>query len=72
MSGDQETIKGKDQEKLRESETEFIEFLKTCPDNGWSKTLCPNGCIVEPDGICPHNFKVFCSNTDLSKTKTFY
>ncbi len=39
------------------SEAEFIEFMATCLDEGWSKTLCPEDCPVEPDGICPHGYK---------------
>jgi len=58
MSGEQQIVKTTDyEEKRKKSEAEFIEFLEICLNEGWSKTLCPNGCVVEPDGICPHNFK---------------
>lgn len=58
MSGEQQTVKAKGYEEARKkSEAEFIEFLEICLDEGWSPTKCPNGCIVEPDGFCPHDFK---------------
>jgi len=58
MSGEQQIVKTTNyEEKRKNSEAEFIEFLEICLDEGWSKTLCPSGCVVEPDGICPHNFK---------------
>lgn len=58
MSGEQQTVKAEEHEEVRnKSEVEFIALLEICLDEGWSPTKCPNGCIVEPDGICPHNFK---------------
>ena len=58
MSGEQQIVKTTDyEEKRKNSEAEFIEFLEICLDEGWSPTKCPNGCVVEPDGVCPHNFK---------------
>ncbi len=58
MSGEQTFVKSEDYEKNRKkSADEFIEFMEICLDEGWSPTKCPDGCIVEPDGICPHNFK---------------
>lgn len=58
ISGEQQIVKTTNyEEKRKKSEAEFIEFLAICLDEGWSKTLCPNGCVVEPDGVCPHNFK---------------
>lgn len=58
MSGEQQFVKAKNYEEARKkSEAEFIEFLEICLDEGWSPTERPNGCIVEPDGVCPHNFK---------------
>lgn len=44
-------------EKLRQSEANFNEFIEICLDESWCPTKCPKGCIVEPDGICPHDFK---------------
>lgn len=41
----------------KRSEAEFIEYMATCLDEGLSPTRCPEGCPVEPDGICPHGFK---------------
>lgn len=45
-----------DEEKRRQSEANFNQFIE-CLEEGWSPTKCPAGCIVEPDGICPHDFK---------------
>ncbi len=44
-------------EKRRQSEAEFNQFMAECLDEGWSPTKCTHGCIVEPDGVCPHDFK---------------
>jgi hypothetical protein len=58
MSGEQQTVKVTDyEEKRKDSEAEVIEFLEICLDEGWSPTKCPHGCIVEPDGVCSHDFK---------------
>ena len=48
-----------EREKFEQSEAEYFEFIEICVEEGWSPTRCPEGCIVEPDGICPHNFKSF-------------
>lgn len=45
------------EEKRRQSEAEFNEFMAECLDEGWCPTKCPQGCSVEPDGVCPHGFK---------------
>ena len=45
------------EEKRGQSEAEFNEFMAECLDEGWSPTKCPQGCPVEPDGVCPHGFK---------------
>ena len=45
------------EERGRESEVDFIQTLADCPDEGWCPTECPAGCVVEPDGVCPHDFK---------------
>ena len=45
------------EEKRRQSEAEFNQFMAECLDEGWSPTKCPQGCPVEPDGVCPHGFK---------------
>lgn len=41
----------------KKSEAEFIEMMELCLDEGWSPTKCPSGCLVEPDGICPHEYQ---------------
>lgn len=48
-----------EREKRERSEAEFNEFARICIDEGWSQAVCPEGCIVEVDGVCPHNFKSF-------------
>jgi len=46
-----------DEKKRKQSEARFNEFIAECLDEGWSPTKCPHGCVVEPDGVCPHDFK---------------
>lgn len=43
-------------EGQKSSEDDFVEFMAICLDEGWSPTKCPEGCVVEPDGKCPHEF----------------
>jgi hypothetical protein len=58
MSGQQKFVKSEEtEEKRKKSEAEFIALLEICLDEGWSPTKCPEGCPVEPDGICPHGYK---------------
>lgn len=39
-------------------DTEYtIEDFEEVMDTGRSPTRCPEGCIVEPDGVCPHGFE---------------
>lgn len=46
-----------EQTKRKQSETKFNQLIEICTGEGWFPTECPEGCIVEPDGICPHKFK---------------
>lgn len=58
MSGEQSNLQtDREGEKRERSQAEFTEFIETCLGEGWSPTRCPNGCVVEPDGVCPHGFK---------------
>lgn len=58
MKNEKPTLSKNDcEEKFRQSEAEFNEFVAECLDEGWSPTRCPQGCPVEPDGVCPHGFK---------------
>lgn len=57
MKGDKPKLPASDEEKRKQSETKFNAFLAECLDEGWFLTKCPSGCVVEPDGVCPHNFK---------------
>lgn len=51
------SVETDNEEKRRQSEAEFNQFMMECLDEGWSPTKCPQGCPVEPDGVCPHGFK---------------
>lgn len=46
-------------ERIRrnQSKDEFSELIETCFEDGWFPTKCPEGCVVEPDGICPHDYR---------------
>lgn len=58
MNKIQENSFGKSEQiKRQQSEDRFNELIETCFDEGWFPTKCPEGCIVDPDGTCPHNFK---------------
>ncbi len=43
-------------EKLK-TKADLYEFIADCLDEGICPTNCPEGCVVEPDGVCPHDFK---------------
>ena len=34
-----------------------IDELMEMASEGTAPTECPEGCVVEPDGICPHGFE---------------
>lgn len=34
-----------------------MEDLEEIMDTGISPTECPEGCVVEPDGTCPHGYE---------------
>ena len=58
MSDEKQALEKNDHEKKRrQSEAEFNQFMAECLDEGWSPTKCPEGCPVEPGGVCPHGFK---------------
>lgn len=58
MSGEKRNITASDdEEKRKQAEENFNQFMEECFDEGWSQALCPAGCVVEPDGVCPHDFK---------------
>ncbi len=53
-----ENQKGEALEKVqKKSEEDFLAFIEICLDECWCPTKCPEGCLVEPDGVCPHGFK---------------
>ncbi|HRH42457.1 MAG TPA: hypothetical protein PKY82_12590 [Pyrinomonadaceae bacterium] len=47
------------------SDAEIIEALETCLGEGWAPTRCPEGCRVEPDGLCSHGFESVLLENDL-------
>lgn len=51
------TASGGDEKKRKQAEANFNPFMEECLDEGWSPTKCLAGCVVEPDGVCPHGFK---------------
>lgn len=57
MKGDKPKQLANDEEKRKQSEAKFNALLAECLDQGWSPTKCPMGCVVEPDGVCPHGFQ---------------
>ena len=57
MKNDKPNLQASDEEKREQAEAEFNQFVAECLDEGWSPTKCPTGCVVEPDGVCPHDFK---------------
>ena len=57
MNEDNPNLQAHDEEKRKQSQAEFDQFMAECLDEGWSPTKCPAGCVVEPDGVCPHDFK---------------
>lgn len=44
-------------EKLNQADTKYNELIETYFDEGWFPTKCSEGCVVEPDGKCPHGFQ---------------
>jgi anaerobic ribonucleoside-triphosphate reductase activating protein len=40
-----------------QTKADFYEFIGDCLDEGFCPTGCPEGCTVEPDGVCPHDYK---------------
>ncbi len=57
MINDKSKHPASDEEKRKQSEAKINAFLAECLDEGWSPTKCPSGCVVEPDGVCPHSFQ---------------
>lgn len=58
MSDEKSNLQSSEREEKRKaSEAEFNRSAAGCLDEGWSPTKCPAGCVVEPDGVCPHDFK---------------
>lgn len=57
MSDEKTKLQGSDEENRKLSDARFDEFIAEFSGEGWSEAECPHGCVVEPDGICPHDFK---------------
>ena len=48
---------GKNWKERLQTKTDLYEFIADCLDEGFCPTECSEGCIVEPDGVCPHDFE---------------
>ena len=57
MTDENQNLLADEEGKRRETHANFNESILACLDDGWCPTRCPEGCVVEPDGVCPHNFK---------------
>jgi hypothetical protein len=40
-----------------EDNTGLLEIIAEAMKEGVAPTSCPEGCVVELDGTCPHDFK---------------
>lgn len=38
------------------TQDELLEIAEEAMDSGICPTNCPEGCVVEPDGTCPHGY----------------
>lgn len=56
-NGNQKSLAGKGWKEKLKTKADFFEFIADCLDEGFCPTECPEGCVVEPDGICAHYFK---------------
>jgi hypothetical protein len=49
--------KSTDDRTLRKSPIEAAHLAASGEYDDLGKTDCPEGCIVEPDGVCPHGYE---------------
>lgn len=54
---DKKSSAGKGWKEQLQTKADFFEFIADCLERGFCPTECPEGCVVEPDGVCPHDFK---------------
>lgn len=54
---DKKSLAGKGWKEKLQTKADFFEFIADCLERGFCPTECPEGCVVEPDGVCPHDFK---------------
>lgn len=54
---DRKSLAGKGWKEKLQTKADLFEFVADCLDEGFCPTECPEGCVVEPDGVCPHDFK---------------
>ena len=54
---DNKSLAGKGWKEKLKTKADLFEFIVDCLDEGYCPTNCPEGCVVEPDGVCPHGFK---------------
>lgn len=64
-NANQKSAAGKDWKEGAQTKAEFFEFIADCLDKGCCPTECPEGCVVEPDGACPHDFKSIAAENGL-------
>jgi anaerobic ribonucleoside-triphosphate reductase activating protein len=57
QSRNRKSLAGRGWKERLKTKADFYEFIADCIDEGLCPTNCPEGCIVEPDGVCSHNFK---------------
>lgn len=53
----QKSSSGKEWSERLQTKADFYDFIGDCLDEGFCPTGCPEGCTVEPDGVCPHDYK---------------
>ncbi|HEX8636596.1 MAG TPA: 4Fe-4S single cluster domain-containing protein [Pyrinomonadaceae bacterium] len=56
-NANQKSLAGKGWKEGLQTKVDLFEFIADCLDEGFCPTECPEGCVVEPDGVCPHDFK---------------
>jgi anaerobic ribonucleoside-triphosphate reductase activating protein len=54
---DEKSLAGKGWKEKQKTKADLFEFIADCLERGFCPTNCPEGCVVEPDGVCPHDFK---------------
>ena len=53
----QKSSSDKEWRERLQTKADFYEFIGDCLERGFCPTGCSEGCKVEPDGVCPHDYK---------------